>query len=399
MTIPATQLARLTLGKTAATVAFRWIPFFLPTLAAAFDSSTAELTLILGLGEMGALVSLLAGRFFDRGYERPIMCGGLTLTACSSAVALGGSVTTFVVAFAMLIIGLSLYTVGGHTYLSRRTPFDQRGRAIGLFETSWALALLLGAPIMALLITRFGWRGPFVAIGLVAAVMVVVVTTTPDTAVVQPITGPTPSTQRLSAATWRVIAASAAIGIGGMSLIVVIGTWLDEALGVSTGGVGLAAMAFGAVELSSSLGSAASSDRLGKTRSTRAMVLVVLIGLMVISQAGSSLVVGLVGLLLFFSGFEYALVTSFGLISEAMPSARGRALATGNAVGTICRGSAAVLSGQLYERFDILGPLSLSAVGATMAFALLTAHDRSASGRAMAKQEQHARRRRDFLPG
>ena len=31
-------------------------------------------------------------------------------------------------------------------------------RVIGLFETSWALALLVGAPVAAALIGGFGWR-------------------------------------------------------------------------------------------------------------------------------------------------------------------------------------------------------------------------------------------------
>lgn len=394
MIVPAAQLVRLTMGKIAATVAFRWIPFFLPTLAVAFASTTAELTLILGVGEMGALVSLLASRAFDRGHERSIMCGALGLTACSSFVALGGSVATFAVAFALLIIGLSLYTVGGHTYLSRRTPFTERGRAIGLFETSWALSLLIGAPTMAGLINRFGWRGPFVAIGIGATLLAVVVARTPDTARIQPVDPAESSSPSLDAAAWRVIAASAAIGVSGMSVIVIIGTWLDDELGVSTGGVGLAAMAFGLVELMSSLGSAASADRLGKTRSTRAMMLVLLAGLAVMSQAAGSLAIGLFGLLLFFGGFEYSLVTSFGIISETMPSARGRALAAGNAVGTVCRGLAAVVSGQLYARSGIDGPLLVSAIGGIAAVALLAEHHRSSAGQLMAQRE-----RRDFLPG
>lgn len=373
--------------------ALRWIPFFLPTLAIAFASSTAELTTILGIGEMAALVTLLAGRHLDAGLERKIMIGALGLVALSSLLALIGTISSFAVAFLLLVIGVSLYTVSGHTYLSRRVTFDRRGRAIGLFETSWASALLIGAPLIALLITAVGWRGPFVALATLSLLMAGVVARTPDTATVNADATAPVVKQPLTSATWRVIFASAATGVAGLTTIVIAGTWLDDRLGVSTGGVGLVAMAFGAAELSSSVASAVSADRLGKVRSTRAMLFLLLTGLVIMTQAGTSLTVGVLGLICFFLGFEYSIVTSFGIISEAMPQARGRALAAGNAVGTMTRGASTIASGRLYNEFGINGPIALSAIGAVVAIALLTVHQRSAAGRHMVAKE-----RRDFSP-
>lgn len=394
MDISRSQLARLTAGKSVANTALRWLPFFLPTLAVAFSSSTTELTTILGVGEMAALTTLLAGRHLDAGHEKVVMTGALGIVALSSVVALIGSIVSFAFAFLLLIVGVSLYTVGGHTYLSRRVSFDRRGRAIGLFETSWASALLIGAPLIALLINEVGWRGPFVALAALATLMATVVALTPDTATVNEEARSAVERQPLTAAAWRVIAASASIGVAGLSVIVITGTWLDESLGVSTGGIGLAAMAFGAAELTSSMSSAAFSDRAGKVRSTRALLVVLLFGLAVMSIADTSLLLGVVGLLCFFVGFEYAIVTSFGVISEAMPEAQGRALAAGNAVGTATRGGATVASGFLYEAFGIAGTAALSASGAILALLLMTAHQRSDAGRFMLEKES-----RDFLPG
>lgn len=394
MDISRSQLVRLTAGKSVACTALRWIPFFLPTLAIAFASSTAELTTILGVGEMAALVTLLAGRHFDAGRERKIMTGALGLIAVSSVLALVGTITSFAGAFLLIVIGVSLYTVGGHTYLSRRITFDRRGRAIGLFETSWASALLIGAPLIALLINIVGWRGPFVALAVLATVMAVVVARTPDTATVSEDATAPVTKQPLTAAAWRVVFASAATGVAGLTTIVIAGTWLDDQLGVSTGGVGLVAMAFGTAELSSSLSSAAFADRIGKVRSTRAMLVLVLVGLAIMTQAGTSLVVGVLGLLCFFVGFEFAIVTSFGIVSEAMPHGRGRALAVGNAVGTVTRGASTIATGRLYDQFGINGPITLSVLAAVVAISLLTAHQRSAAGRQMVTKEQ-----RDFSAG
>jgi predicted MFS family arabinose efflux permease len=90
------------------------------------------------------------------------------------------------------------------------------------------------------------------------------------------------------------------------------------------------------------------------------------------SQAGTSLAIGALGLLIFFLGFEFSIVTSFSIVSEAMPQARGRALAANSAVGTAARGVGIVISGVTYESFGIKGPITISVSTAVIGLALLT---------------------------
>jgi DHA1 family inner membrane transport protein len=366
------QLIQLTAGKAVLNTALRWMPFFLPTLAAAFATTTAQLTTVLGVGEMAGLSTLLIGRHLDGGRERRIMAGSLGLVAVSAAIAMVGNLWVFAASYIVLIVGVSSYTVSGHAFLSRRVPYQRRARAIGVFETSWASALLIGAPLVALVINLFGWRAPFAILGALSAVMALVIARgTDDSVPLDDATSPVVR-QRLTSDTWIVIGASAAIAMTGLTTIVIVGTWLDEALGVSTGGIGLVAMAFGAAELVASSSSAAIADRAGPIRSTRIALVAAALGLIVMSQAGSSLLVGALGLLLFFLGFEFSIVTSFSIVSEAMPYARGRALAANSAVGTMARSIGIVLSGVLYESFGIKGPVAVSLSAVVVALALLT---------------------------
>ena len=90
------------------------------------------------------------------------------------------------------------------------------------------------------------------------------------------------------------------------------------------------------------------------------------------TQAGSSLLIGALGLLLFFLGFEFSIVTSFSIVSEAMPQARGRALAANSAVGTAARGIGIVMSGLLYQAYGINGPIAISVSAAVVGLALLS---------------------------
>ncbi len=166
---------------------------------------------------------------------------------------------------------------------------------------------------------------------------------------------------------WLVMIGSATTAMAGLSVFVVSGSWLDDAFGVSTGGIGVIAVAFGSVELVASLTSAGVADTVGKFRSTIAGLVLLLAGLGVMMLADERLSVGLGGLLLFLLGFEFAFVTSLSLVSEAMPDARGTTLAVSNAVATVTRAGGAIMSGWLYATHGIAGTAALSALSAVVA--------------------------------
>ncbi|MEM9654392.1 MAG: MFS transporter [Actinomycetota bacterium] len=372
MEIGRSELLRLTFGKGTVNTAIRWLPFFLPTLAVAFDSSTAALALLLGIAEGAGLTTIAVGRVLDAGRERLVIIAALLAIVLSSALAIAGSIWTFAIAVAILGAASGHVTVGGHAWISARVPFHRRARFIGVYEISWASALLVGVPVIAVLISAFGWRAPFIATAAAAVVAAFLVWTINDgVATNRQSDGPADTTP-LTVDAWLIIAASAAIAMAGLTTIVVAGTWLDGAFGVSTGGVGLLAMAVGAVELTASSGSSAFADRLGKRRTIQYSVTATLAGLGIIASAGESLAIGTVGLLVFFLGFEYSIVTSFSLVSEAMPAARGRVLGIGNGTNTLARGIGVSSAGLLYEAYGIAGPAGLSAIAATAALILLT---------------------------
>jgi len=368
------DLARLTIGKGVANTAIRWLPFFLPTLALAFSAQTSTLALWLGLAEAAGLATFFAGRWLDAGHERLVIMVALVTVAVSSLVALVGTVE----AFAACVVGLGgaagFVTVGGHAWISARVPFSRRARFIGIYETSWASALLVGAPSIAALIKVFGWRGPFIAVALAAGAAALMISTIDDR---QDAPDDSPSKSEslnrgpLGFDALIIIAIAASVAISGLTTIVVVGTWLDEVLGVSTGGVGMVAMAFGLAELVASSMSAGFADRFGIRRTVQISTLTTLAGLSAISLTGTSMVVAVLGLCLFFVGFEYSIVTSFSLVSEAMPEARGRIIGIGSATATLTRGIGVGSAGLLYEQHGIHGPVALSALAIATAFVLL----------------------------
>ena len=163
--------------------------------------------------------------------------------------------------------------------------------------------------------------------------------------------------------------------MSGLSVFAISGKWLDTAFGVSTGGLGLVAMGFGAFELLASTGSAGFADRLGKLRSTLLGIVLLLAGQVIMAAANDTLWVGVIGILAFLCGFEFAFVTSLSLVTEAMPQSRGTTIALANGVGTVARGSGTIASGFLFTRWEIEGTLAMSA-GAAVAAAFCFAVSR-----------------------
>ncbi|MGH9133940.1 MAG: MFS transporter [Ilumatobacteraceae bacterium] len=364
------QLGVLTGAKIVANTAMRWVGPFLPTLERAFATSTSMLTSVMGVAELGGLTTIATGRALDRGHRRSTFLAGLALVGIASLIALIGSLVSFAIAFALVVIGVGNLTVAGHAWISDRVPYRARGRALGTFETAWALSLLLGATGIAALIKAFGWRGPFVALAIGTAVAFVIVTAlvSPDRPVARaaaPSAGPIPATA------WTILISSALIAAAGLAVFVVSGTWLEDRHGVSTAGLGLVATGYGALELVASTSAAAFSDRIGLRRSVLLGLGGLGAGLVIAATSGDSTFLAIAGLIVFLTGFEYAFVTSLSLVSEAAPLSRGRAIGLGNALGTIARSTAVLGSGLLYDGVGIGGSLVLSAAVAGVAGTLM----------------------------
>ena len=375
------QLVALTASKSTSNLALRWVTVFLPTLERAFSTTTGTITGILGLAELGGLTTPLVGKTLDRGRHRLVFVISLLLVTMSSVIALGGSIITFGVAMVVLIIGVSNLTVAGLAFIGDRVSYSSRGRAIGIFETSWALSLLVGAPILAFLIDRYGWRSAYIALALLTGAAASVTLRSLPTPEPHDSTSSAPMFGGLPRNAWPPLIASAGVAGAGISIFVVTGAWLSDDYGLSVAGLGAIATGIGAAELASSSSVALIADRLGIRRSVAIGGLVLGVGLLIIALSGSSVAIALIGLLVLVVGFEYGFVSSLSLMSEAAPEARGTALAVGNALGTITRASLIVLSGQCYERFGVLGTVSVSASALGVALVALTIDRRRPVGR------------------
>jgi predicted MFS family arabinose efflux permease len=338
------------LGRTSLNVAARMAYPFLPTisrgLGVPLTTATAMVTARSALG----LTSPVFGPLADRYGRRTVMVAGLAVLAvggalCSSQVVIG----LFFIGFALMGLGKVLFDPSLQAYLSDRVPYAQRGRVLGLTELSWAGANLVGLPLVGLLIERQGWQAPFAVLALLGIASALVTWRGLSPArTVRSHAAPAGSAQvgakQVSLLFARSPLAAMAMGLlltaANENLFIVYGAWMEQSFGLGAAGLGLIASVVGVAELLGESLSAGIVDLLGKRRSVLLGALLSAASYAVLPTLSGRLAWAVAGLFILLLGFEFTVVSSFPLVSELLPQARGTmmsvnlaALSAGRVIG------------------------------------------------------------------
>ena len=353
-----------TIGKGVASAALRLPYTFIKPIAAGLGTSVGHLGAVLGLGELLGLLTGAIGRSIDRGHQRRWMIIGLALvTAGTCTVAAGRSVPTFGIGFGCVSLGIAWYTTAGHGWIANHVPYAGRGRAMGTYEMSWALALLVGAPVLGLLLAQTRWWAPFLVLGALtgAATLLVATAIAPDTVhAVSPVDERRP--MRLDRRAAFTIASSFFITFSAISVFAVYGAWLEDHFGVSAATVGVLSVAIGLAELAASAATIRFTDRWGKTASVRRGAAVMAAGLLLVIAVPAVPALGVLALVAVFIGFEFGFVSLLNIVSEVGQEQRGAVVAVDHALTTASRAGAAVLATSLYDHMG-MRPAALVSLG------------------------------------
>ena len=364
-----------TIGKGVASAALRLPYTFIKPIAAGLGTSVGHLGAVLGLGELLGLLTGAIGRSIDRGHQRRWMLIGLGLVSVGTGVIVAGrSVPTFGIGFGCVSLGVAWYTTAGHGWIATHVPYAGRGRAMGTYEMSWAVALLVGAPVLGLVLAATEWWAPFLVLAALAATTTIVVVSgvAPDVPVVvaDPGVASIPRVpMRLDRRAVLTIAASFFITFAAVSVFAVYGAWLEDRFDLSAATVGILSVAIGLAELTASAATVRFTDRWGKTTSVRRGAAVMALGLGLVFAAPAFAPFGVVALVAVFIGFEFGYVSLLNIVSEVGREQRGAVVALDHALTTASRAGAAVLATSLYDHVGMRPPalVSLGCLVASMA--------------------------------
>lgn len=362
----------LTAARLVSNTAYRFAPPFLAVIGRGLGVPLGSMGLAVSVAELGGLAAPFLGRRVDRRSRRAAMVAGLLFMAGAGAVAAGAPA---VGALALGLLGLSLgkivYDTAMAAWIGDRVTYALRGEVTGLTETSWAGALLLGIPLLALVTAGLGWRAAY----LVASAGLVAIAATVRARLPHDPSHHDPATVAPRAPLDRhTVPAFVSYGFlmtASQCVFVVFGAWWEDAFGFGTVTIGVLAVLLGIAELIASTSSIRLTDRVGKKRAVAFGTALMLPATVALTAVGGRAAFGVAGMALFVLVFEFAIVSAMPLVSELAPGARGSAIGIAIGAGTVGRGLAAIATTRLYTAHGIGGSALLAAGCAAVSVTLL----------------------------
>jgi predicted MFS family arabinose efflux permease len=326
---------------------------FLPTFSrslgvdiAALSQALANRSLAGGLGPIFATVADRHGRKIGLLLGMALFIGGVAV------VIVWPSYPGFVILLILAALSKSCFDPSMQAYLGDRIPYQRRGRALAVTELGWSLSFIIGIPLMSVLISRWGWQSPFLALGLLGIVSVA--------ALIWAIPGDSdPAAEKPKV--WqnfrRVFSyppALAGLGVGLLSTVanetvnLVFGVWLEDAFGLKILALGGTAAVIGVAELGGETLVGTLVDRLGKVRAVSIGLITNCVVSAFFPLVGDNLIAAVVVLFLFYITFEFTLVSSIPMMTEILPSARATMMAFNVTVLSLGRAVGALVAPSLF---------------------------------------------------
>jgi predicted MFS family arabinose efflux permease len=344
---------------------------FLSVIAAGLGMDVVTLGRLVGLRSAMGMCAPFFGNLADRWGYRAVMRLQL-LIGVVGLLLVGGSLHGWMAVLGMALMGAGLYSFVPtlRAYLSFQLPYAQRGRGFGILEYSWALSGIVGLFLMGKLMDLSSWRAPFfvLAIGLLVAWGVFAQlppTSRLTEASVLPARGQAGGyIQRFAAffaldsnrwSAWSAILAGTIANYGTLHLFAVYGAWLAGEYGLTSGQLGLVALVLGCADLCGSVSVSLLTDRLGKRRSTLLGLSGALIVFALLPLVNHVLWTTIGVLAVARAFFEFGTVSQISLVSEQVPTQRGKVMTLAFACGLIGNTLSGFTGPFAYTHYGIVG--------------------------------------------
>jgi predicted MFS family arabinose efflux permease len=386
------SLAFLASERLVMNTAFRFVYPFLPAIARGLGVPLEAAGLLVSARWVAGLATPGIQRIAGRGEARRrlIVTGCLLFIAGAGVTALTGVYVGAIFGFALIGLAKPSYDIASQAYIADRVPYERRARYLAVFELTWALALLIGAPLTGWLIARGDWTTPFWVLGALTVVALLFVPrfVDPDlSAVAIPTKRGWFGTSALA-----FLAVTALFTLGAETMFVVFGAWLEGSFALTLVALSSAAVLIGFAELAGEGATMAFTDRIGKRRSVLIGLMVSAVGFALLVPAGNSLGIGLALLALGLFGFEFTIVSSIPLATELEPTTRTRYLAWTVVAMATGRGIGAAIGPILFGSLGLAGPAIVAVAANILAAVVLVAWVRERSELAAKPRQSTSRR-------
>ena len=323
------ELIVVTVGRFASTTAFRIIYPLIPFLSDRFDISLQQSASLVAVQTAASLISPIGGRLADRFGERRMMLYAIwAFVIGASCCAIAQDFIWFFAGYLGIGIATAIYVPAGQSYLSARSAYEARARAIGIFEMVWAVSAIIGvAPLMYLINYQQSSDLAYIVLAVLGVASALLLWRLPDTHHANQ-TSIHIATPFVFNPQVFFLLLFPFLAFGGLDLYFVSqSTWLKDQLAADEAMIGALFVLIGIAELLGSSAVVIFADRIGKRRSVVygfSMTCLCLIAMALFGQSWWSVAILV---FVFYAIIEYSIVASFPLMSETVPHARGTMMA------------------------------------------------------------------------
>ena len=305
-------------------------PFVSP-IGASFGVSADSIQSVIALSNAAGLLSPVLGTVSEHYGKKAVMVGSLLLMTILSLV---GALFSDYGVFVIVMFGFGLckiiYDPTFQAYLGDIIHFSRRARVMGIAELSWALSLVIAAPVAGFLLDVSTLRAIFVFLAILLALSALALWLFVE----EPgnrkrsegmrLMGPLSAMRVVSAHPPAVFALVFTLCLNAAHEIFYInyGLWMEDSFGLVLTALGAVTIVIAVAEVIGEFIVITLADRLGAKRTSMWGILLAAICFLLIPHLTFSLPVAMFGIFVMFISIETSIVAALPLFSEILPDTR-----------------------------------------------------------------------------
>ena len=335
-------------------------PFVSP-IGAAFGVSADSIQNVIALTNGAGLFSPLFGTLSERFGKKTVMAGALLMmTAMSLLGALFADYGVFVLVMFGFGVGKIIYDPTFQAYIGDVIHFSRRARVMGIAELSWALSLVIAAPVAGFLLDVSSLQAIFLFLALLLGASAIVFWLLVEPAAEA---GPRQRIRLMNPLSAMTVVSARPPAVFALLFTVFLtasheifyinyGLWMEDSFGLVLTALGAVTIVIALAEVIGEFIVITLADRFGTKRTSMYGMLSAASLFLIIPHLSFSLPAAMFGIFIMFICIETAIVSALPLFSEILPQARAVMMSANVGAHSLGRVAGGALGAIIYKFSD-----------------------------------------------